>query len=108
MEYVYAAMLLHKAGQKVDESSIGKVLDAAGVKSDVARSKSLVTALEGVDIDKAIKEASQMQVASAAPAAAASGEGPSEEEKKAEAAKKEEDSKKGEQQAAAGLSALFG
>ena len=108
MEYVYAAMLLHKAGQKVDESSIGKVLDAAGVKSDVARSKSLVAALEGVDIDKAIKEASQMQVASAAPAAAASGGGPSEEEKKAEAAKKEEDSKKGEQQAAAGLSALFG
>lgn len=107
MKYVYAAMLLHKAGQKVDESSISKVLEAAGVKPDAAQSKSLAAALEGVDIDKAIKEASKMQVASAAPVAA-SGGGPSEEEKKAEAAKKEEDSKKGEQQAAAGLSALFG
>ena len=106
MEYVYAAMLLHKAGQKVDEASIGKVLDAVGVKPDAARSKSLVAALDGVDIDKAIKEASQMQVAAAAPAVPPSG--PSEEEKKAEQAKKEEDSKKGEQQAAAGLSALFG
>ena len=108
MEYVYAAMLLHKAGQKVDESSVGKVLEAAGVKPDAARSKSLVAALEGVDIDKAIKESSQVQVASAAPAAASGSGGPSEEEKKAETAKKEEESKKGEQQAAAGLSALFG
>jgi len=104
MEYVYAAMLLHKAGQKVDEASVNKVLEAANVKPDASRAKALVAALEGVDIDKAIKEASQVQVA--APAAVASG--PSEGEKKAEQAKKEEDSKKGEQQAAAGLSALFG
>jgi len=105
MEYVYAAMLLHKAGQKVEETSVGKVLDAAGVKADPARTKALVAALDGVDIDKAIKDASQVQVAAAAPAADA---GPSEAEKKAAEAKKEEESKKGEQQAAAGLSALFG
>ena len=104
MEYVYAAMLLHKAGQKVEEASLGKVLEAAGVKADPARTKALVAALEGVDIDKAIKDASQVQVA-AAPAAAA---GPSEAEKKAEEAKNAEEAKKGEQQAAAGLSALFG
>ena len=83
MEYVYAAMLLHKAGQKVEEASLGKVLEAAGVKADPARTKALVAALEGVDIDKAIKDASQVQVA-AAPAAAAA---PSEAEKKAEEAK---------------------
>jgi len=104
MEYVYAAMLLHKAGQKVEEASLGKVLEAAGVKADPARTKALVAALEGVDIDKAIKDASQVQVA-AAPAAAAA---PSEAEKKAEEAKNAEEAKKGEQQAAAGLSALFG
>ncbi|MBS3132987.1 50S ribosomal protein P1 [Candidatus Woesearchaeota archaeon] len=104
MEYVYAAMLLHKAGQKVEEASLGKVLEAAGVKADPARTKALVAVLEGVDIDKAIKDASQVQVA-AAPAAAA---GPSEAEKKAEEAKNAEEAKKGEQQAAAGLSALFG
>ena len=106
MEYVYAAMLLHKAGQKIEEASLGKVLEAASVKPDVARTKALVAALDGVDIDKAIKDASQVQVAAAPAAAAASG--PSEEEKKAAEAKKEEESKKGEQQAAAGLSALFG
>ncbi len=105
MEYVYAAMLLHKAGKKIEEASVNKVLEAASVKLDAARTKALVAALEGVDIDKAIKDASVVQVA-AAPAAAAAG--PSEAEKKAEAAKKEEESKKSEQQAAAGLSALFG
>lgn len=105
MEYVYAAMLLHKAGQKVDEASVSKVLEAASVKPDVARTKALVAALDGVDIDKAIKDASQVQVA-AAPAADS---GKADEAKKVEDSKKtEEDSKKSEQQAAAGLSALFG
>jgi len=107
MEYVYAAMLLHKTGQKIDEASLTKVLEAANVKADAARTKALVAALEGVDIDKAIKDASQVQVA-AAPVAASADAGPSEADKKAEAAKKEEEGKKGEQQAAAGLSALFG
>ncbi len=105
MEYVYAAMLLHKAGKKIEEASVSKVLEAASVKPDTARTKALVAALEGVDIDKAIKDASVVQVAASPVAAAA---GPSEAEKKAEAAKKEEESKKSEQQAAAGLSALFG
>jgi len=107
MEYVYAAMLLHKAGQKVEEASLTKVLEAANIKPDTARIKALVAALEGVDIEKAIKDAAQVQVA-AAPVAAAADAGPSEADKKAEGAKKEEEAKKGEQQAAAGLSALFG
>ena len=41
MEYIYSALLLHKAGHKVDEASVKKVLDAAGVKSDEARIKAL-------------------------------------------------------------------
>ncbi|MBI2646995.1 50S ribosomal protein P1, partial [Candidatus Woesearchaeota archaeon] len=68
MEYVYAAMLLHKAGQKIDESSVKKVLEAAHVKVDEARAKSLVAALEGVNIDEAIEKAA-MPVAVAAPVA---------------------------------------
>ena len=44
MEYVYAAMLLHKAGQKVEEAAVTKVLEAAGVKVDAARVKALVAA----------------------------------------------------------------
>ena len=34
MEYIYAALLIHKAGQKVEEASVKKVLEAAGVKVD--------------------------------------------------------------------------
>ena len=69
MEYVYAAMLLHKAGQKVDEHNVKHVLEAAHVKVDEARVKALVAALEGVNIDEAIEKAAVAQVAVAAPAA---------------------------------------
>ncbi|TAL51868.1 MAG: 50S ribosomal protein P1 [Nanoarchaeota archaeon] len=103
MEYVYTAMLLHKAGQKVDEANVGKVLEAAHVKQDPARVKALVSSLEGVDIDKVIKEAS-IAAPAAAPAAAASSGGPKKEDPK----KKAEEEKKSEEQAAAGLGALFG
>ncbi|HIH31074.1 TPA: 50S ribosomal protein P1 [Candidatus Woesearchaeota archaeon] len=99
MEYVYAAMLLHKAGHKVDESSVKKVLDAAGVKADDGRVKALVAALEGVNIDEAIKNAA-VQTVAAAPVHA---------EHKPEAKKEEKkDDKQSEEQSAAGLSALFG
>ena len=111
MEYVYAAMLLHKAGQKVDEAGLNKVLEAAGAKTEPAQAKALVAALAGVDMDKAIEEASKVQ-AVAAPAAAAAGAeaggGQNAAKKAEESKKKEEDAKKGEEQAAAGLSALFG
>jgi large subunit ribosomal protein L12 len=106
MEYVYAAMLLHKAGQKVDEASLNKVLEAAGVKPEPARTKALVSALEGVDIEKAIKDAAVAQVAVAAPVAGDAGV--SEAKKKEDEAKKAEEGKKAEEQASAGLSALFG
>lgn len=99
MEYIYAAMLLHKAGKKLDEESVKKVLDAAGIKAESARVKALISALDGVDIEKAIKEASVIS----APVASAGGESTSEKKKEE---KKEE--KKSEEQAAAGLSALFG
>ena len=100
MEYVYAALLLHRAGKKVDEAGLGKVLESAGVKADVAMSKAVVAALEGVDIEKAIKDAAIQQVVAAAPAAAGKAEA------KPEA--KKEDEKKNAEEAAAGLSALFG
>ncbi len=105
MEYIYSAMLLHKAGQKVDEASVRKVLEAAGVKVDEARVKALVAALDGVNIDEAIKKAA-MPVAVAPMVATAGGAG---EAKPAEdTAKKAEEEKKSEEAAAAGLGALFG
>ena len=104
MEYVYAAMLLHKAGQKIEEGSVKKVLEAAGVKPDEARIKALVASLEGVDIDKAIEKAAVAPVA-AAPAGGAAEEGKGGEEKKE---KKKEEEKVSEEKAAAGLGSLFG
>jgi len=104
MEYIHTALLLHKAGKKVDEPSVKKVLEAAGIAPDEARIKALVASLDGVNIDEAIKKAS-VPVAQAAPAES-KGEGKEEKkEKKKEEAEKEE---KSEEKAAEGLSSLFG
>ncbi len=104
MEYIYAAMLLHKSGHKVEEAAVKKVLESAHVKVDDARIKALVAALDGVNIDEAVEKAA-MPVAVVAPAHAAS-EGKA--ESKADEKKKVEDEKKSEEAAAAGLGALFG
>jgi len=104
MEYVYAAMLLHKAGQKVDEANVKRVLEAAHVKVDEARAKALVAALEGVNIEEAIEKAAVAQVAvAAAPIAEHGKAAPKVDEKK-----KAEEEKKAEESAAQGLGALFG
>jgi len=102
MEYIYAAMLLHKAGQKVDEGNVKKVLEAANVKFDEARAKAMVAALEGVNIDEAIEKAAIAQVAVAAPSVEAKAAPKIDEKKKAE------EEKKSEEAAAQGLGALFG
>ncbi|MFH1786096.1 MAG: 50S ribosomal protein P1 [archaeon] len=104
MEYIYAAMLLHSAGKKVAEADVGKVLDAAGVKKDDSMVKALVAALDGVNIEDAIKKAATVQVAAAAPAAGG-GAAAVKEAAKEDTAK--EDEKKAEE-AAAGLGSLFG
>ncbi len=98
MEYIYAALLIHKGGAKIDESTVTKVLQSAGSKVDEAKVKALVAALDGVNIEEAIKKAA----ISAAPVAAAPAAAP--------AAKKEEkkEEKKDEGAALAGLGSLFG
>ena len=101
MEYIYSAMLLHKAGKTVDEASVKKVLEAAGVAVDDARVKALIAALEGVDIEEAIAKAQAAPVAVAAAAPAGEAAAPAAEEKK-------EEEKKDDGAAAAGLGALFG
>ncbi len=98
MEYVYAAMLLHKAGKEVNEAGIEGVLKSAGVEFDSSRVKALVASIKNINIDEAIEKAAVTQVA-AAPAAA--GEAKKE-------AEPEEDKGKKEEEAAAGLGALFG
>ena len=99
MEYVYAALILHKLGKDISEGNLKKVLEAAGAKVDEGKIKALVSALKDVDIEKELKEAS------IAPVAVASAGAPKEAKKEE---KKEEDDKKSEEQAAAGLGSLFG
>src|SRR5207245_542863 len=63
MEYVYGALVLHAAGKPVNEENLKKVLTAAGVKVDETRVKALTAALEGVNIDEALKAAVAMPTA---------------------------------------------
>ena len=101
MEYVYAALMLHKLKKDVTEESLSSVVKASGAEVNAAQVKSLVAALADVDIDEAVKAA---PVAAAPAAAAAAPEGGAAEEK---AEEKKEDSKS-EEQAMEGLSSLFG
>ncbi|HLD79262.1 MAG TPA: 50S ribosomal protein P1 [Candidatus Nanoarchaeia archaeon] len=103
MEYIYAAMLLHKAGKQITTDAVKAVLSAAGVHVDEARVKALVAALEGVNIEEAVQKAATVTAVAAAPAAASAA--PASEGKKEE---KKKDDKKAEESAAAGLGALFG
>ncbi len=69
MEYVYAALLLHKLKQNITEDSVKNVVKAAGVTPDDVRVKALVAALGEVNIEEALKAAPVAVAAAAAPAA---------------------------------------
>lgn len=97
---MYAALVLHKAGKKVDEAGLTSVVKAAGVDVDQVKVKALASALSEINIDEALKNAATMAVAAAAPAAAAPAGGKAEEKPKVEEKKEEE--------ALAGLASLFG
>ena len=106
MEYIYAAMLLHKAGKEINEANLTQVLTVAGINADVVRVKALVASLAEVKIDEAIKSAPTIM---AAPAAAAPAATPAAEAKpKEDEKKKKEDEKQKEEAALEGLGALFG
>ncbi|MEM1945716.1 MAG: 50S ribosomal protein P1 [Candidatus Caldarchaeum sp.] len=106
MEYIYAALLLHKAGKKVDEESLRKVVEAAGITPDLPKIKSLATALAEINIDEVLKQAAAVP---AAPIAAATQAPATETPSAASAAKPKEEKKEEEkEEALSGLSALFG
>ncbi|MCZ6615702.1 MAG: 50S ribosomal protein P1 [Thaumarchaeota archaeon] len=102
MEYVYAALLLHKLDQEVKEENVKKVMTAAGAKPNDAKIKALISALEDVNIDEALKSA---VLTSAAPPAAGA---PAGDAAATEAAPDEEKKEKKEEEALEGLSSLFG
>jgi large subunit ribosomal protein L12 len=105
MEYIYAAMLLHKAGKEINEESLTQVLTAAGINADATRVKALVASLAEVKIDEAIKSAPTMM---AAPAAAPTSAPAAEAKPKEDEKQKKEDEKQKEEAALEGLGALFG
>ena len=94
MEYIYAALLLHKLEKEVSEENVKNVVAATGVEVDESKIKSLIASLKDVNIEDELAKAS---LVSSAPASA-----PKEE-------KKEEKPKEEPKAAAAeGLGALFG
>jgi len=98
MEYIHAALLLHAGKKEINEQNVLSVVQAAGMAPDAAKAKALVAALQGVNIEEAIKTAA-MPVAAAPAGGAPAGEAKKEEKK---------DEKKTEEEAAAGLANLFG
>lgn len=95
MEYIYAALLLHKLKKEINEHNLKGVVTASGIQADEEKIKSLVASLKGVDIDKELESAS---LVSAVPMVHGGHEH-----------KKEEKPKEEKKEAAAeGLSALFG
>lgn len=95
MEYIYAALLLHKLGQSVNEENLTKVIKATGTNVDEAKIKTLMAALNGIDIAKELESAGTL--AMAAPAAGAT-----------EAKKEEKKKEEAPSESAAGLASLFG
>ena len=96
MEYIYAALLLHKLGQEVNEENLKKVIAATGAEVDEAKVKVLVASLKDVNIDEQLENAA---IATAAPSGESAGGEQKQEEKKKEEPKAE---------AAEGLASLFG
>ena len=101
MEYVYAALMLHKLKKEINEANITSIVKASGAEVKEAQVKSLVAALADVNIEEAVK-AAPVAVAAAAPAAGGG------DEKKGEKKEKPKADGKSEDQAMEGLSALFG
>jgi large subunit ribosomal protein L12 len=106
MEYVYAALLLHKLKQDITEDNITNVIKATGSSPDAVRIKALVAALGDVNIEEALKAAPMAMAAAAAPTAGGGGATTAETATKETPA--EEKTEKKEEEALEGLSSLFG
>lgn len=102
MEYIYAALLLHKLGKEINENNIKAIITSVGGVYDEAKAKVVVNALQGVNIDEAIKKGLQSMTV-AAPVQQTTQQAPVEQKK--EESQKEE---KKEEENLAGLASLFG
>ncbi|MFW9949252.1 MAG: 50S ribosomal protein L12 [Candidatus Thorarchaeota archaeon] len=96
MESIYAALLLHKVGGKINETNVEKVLAAAGAKVDKDQIVKLIAGLKDTDIENIIKSASSVPVVAAPTVGVV--------EKKEEKKKKEEEP---EEEEPTGIGSLF-
>ena len=102
MEYVYAALLLHKLKKDITEDNVKNVIKATGANPDEVKIKALVAALSEVNIDESLKST---PMAMAVPATPAADSGAT--QAKDEETDEKKDEKK-EEEALEGLSSLFG
>jgi len=103
MEYIYAALILHKLGKEINEENIARIISAAGVEPNQVKIKALVAALSEVNIDEALKSVTSLPLATVTPQSTAPSQ-PVEEKKEEEKKKKEV----AQEEAVEGLAALFG
>jgi large subunit ribosomal protein L12 len=115
MEYVYAALILNESGEEINEDNLTGVLEAAGVDVEESRVKALVAALEDVDIDEAVEEATAVPATTGGAAAPAAGDdeeaaddGGEAEEEAAEEEAADDDDDDEDEDAGEGLGELFG
>lgn len=105
MELIYAALLLHSADKEITEDNVTGVLEGAGVDVDSSQVKSLIAALEDVDIEDAMNTAVATGAAPAPAAAPEDAEADAAEEDAEE--EDDEDDEEAEEAAAEGLGSLF-
>jgi large subunit ribosomal protein L12 len=105
MECIYATLLLHHAGQKINEENIKRVLKAANIEPEEIKIKALIAALSEVNLEEILKGVATIPAMPVAVTPTAETKVEKKEEKKEKEEKAEE---KKEEEALEGLSALFG
>jgi large subunit ribosomal protein L12 len=91
MESVYAALILHKAGKKITEDAVEKILKAAGVTPDKASLTKLISGLKGADINAILASAAAAPVMTASAAGVPAAQEAPKEAKKEEAEEEDEE-----------------
>lgn len=102
MEYVYAALLLHKLNKDITEDNVKNVIKATGASPDEVKIKALVAALSEVNIEESLKAT---PMAMAVPATAAASDAGA---TQARMRTRTKEGRKKEEEALEGLSSLFG
>jgi len=105
MECIYATLLLHHAGQKINEENIKRVLKAANIEPEEIKIKALIAALSEVNLEEVLKGVATIPAMPVAVTPTAETKVEKKEEKKEKEEKAEE---KKEEEALEGLSTIFG